>query len=329
VAAREPDPLDQLFAAPLADFVKTRDRLAAELRKQGDKTRAAEVKALTKPTPAAWAVNQAVRSSPEALRQLLKASDRMASLQLRAGADPDSRRRFDEAAADHKGVMGQLVGNAGRALRDLGHAVTAVTLEKVTNNIKWAALDPDQRPFLTEGRLYKDLAPQGFGAFGLASPAGEDEDEEATIDLSRPRAETAPGSPPARARSATPGAGRVVPFRSESAKETTPPDTKTLRAGLREAEKRVKEAERELQQRSATARQAQAVLADLERKVSAARKTLETAEEERTRAQTTLAEEESRRQAASDALDGATRAMIRPAIRADTKKSTGPGKRGS
>ena len=44
-AGRRRDPADQLFSAPLAEFITTRGRLAAELRKQGDKQAAAEVKA--------------------------------------------------------------------------------------------------------------------------------------------------------------------------------------------------------------------------------------------------------------------------------------------
>jgi hypothetical protein len=317
VAPPDPDPLDQLFSAPLAEFVKTRDRLAGELRKQGDKTRAAEVKALAKPTPAAWAVNQAVRASPESVKKLLQTSERMASLQLRAGSDPDSRRRFEEVAADHKGAIGQLVGNAGRALRDAGHAVTPTVLEKVENNLKWAALDPEQRPVLAGGRLYRDLAPQGFGAFGLGTADGDD--EESTIDLSRPR-ERPPGPPPPRPR--------VVTFQAAEEEETPATDTRSLRAELREADKRVKDAERELQQRTAATRAAQAALSELERKAAVAREALEAADQERGRAQSELAAEEAKRAAASDALDRATRATIRPAaVGTTTRRTSGPEKR--
>jgi hypothetical protein len=297
VAAPALDPLDQLFAAPLAEFTKARDRLAADLRKQGDKERAAEVKALSKPSAAAWAVNQAVRTSPEALRKLLEASDRMASLQLRAGADAKSRERFEEAAADHKAVMGQLVGNAGRALRDSGHAVTPVLLEKVSNNLKWAALDPEQRFFLSEGRLYKDLAPQGFGAFGAAGA-----EEEPTIELGRHHAESGPG----------PTLQRVVAFRKPEPEPAPPTDTRALRAELREAEKRVKEAEREAEQRSAAVRGAQQALAELERKTAAARESLMTATEAREQAQAALAQVEGQRRALAEALDRATRATLHP-----------------
>jgi len=50
--------LDQLFALPLDRFVQERNALAAALRKEGRDGDASRVKALTRPTLPAWALNQ-------------------------------------------------------------------------------------------------------------------------------------------------------------------------------------------------------------------------------------------------------------------------------
>ncbi|MEA2287422.1 MAG: hypothetical protein QOJ21_3465, partial [Solirubrobacteraceae bacterium] len=60
------DDSDELYGLPLDAFVPERDALAKELRSDGRREEAAEVKALRKPSVAAWGVNQAVRSQPKA-----------------------------------------------------------------------------------------------------------------------------------------------------------------------------------------------------------------------------------------------------------------------
>ena len=57
--------MDDLFALPPAEFIAARDALAKRLKADGDATRAAEVKALRRPSVAAWAVNQVARRKPE------------------------------------------------------------------------------------------------------------------------------------------------------------------------------------------------------------------------------------------------------------------------
>jgi hypothetical protein len=318
VSATTPDRIDQLYAVPLPDFVKARDRLAAELRKQGDKPAAAEVKALVKPTLAAWALNQAARASPSGVKDLLETSDRMARLQLRAGADADSRRRFDEASAEHRRLVAELLTRAEKALESAGHAANPVTLERVANNLRWGALDEDARPLLAGGRLVQDLAPQGFGAFVPAEPA----DGEATIDLHRGRptiVQAAPsplGSKPgpgvaARAPSgnraaAPPGAaGAAVPSRNGTLRSPPRAEVGILRAELREADRRVNQARRDLERRVEAARAAELALAELERRTESAREAARLAVEERSQAESALAGEEAAQQAAAASVETA------------------------
>ena len=56
------DRLAELFAAPLDEFVATRNRIAKELRAEGNETEAADVAALRKPTTVVWGLNQLARA---------------------------------------------------------------------------------------------------------------------------------------------------------------------------------------------------------------------------------------------------------------------------
>src|SRR3954452_17985688 len=63
------DDADNLYGLPLEQFVPERDALAKRLRAEKRRADADEIKALRKPSVAAWADNQAVRSQPKAARR--------------------------------------------------------------------------------------------------------------------------------------------------------------------------------------------------------------------------------------------------------------------
>jgi len=52
------DEIDALFKLPLGEFTPARNALAARLKKAGEQAEADAVKALPKPSVAAWVVNQ-------------------------------------------------------------------------------------------------------------------------------------------------------------------------------------------------------------------------------------------------------------------------------
>src|SRR4051794_41911269 len=61
--------IDRLYGLPLAEFTAARNALAKELGGEEGKG----VKALRKPSAAAWALNQAVREAPDKLAEVLTA----------------------------------------------------------------------------------------------------------------------------------------------------------------------------------------------------------------------------------------------------------------
>src|SRR5215203_1884 len=89
-----------LYRGPLEEFIAARNALAARLRKEKRADDAAEAKALPKPTPSAWAVNQLFERRPEKMDALLGAGKRARAAQREAvsGRGAESLRESIRAA---------------------------------------------------------------------------------------------------------------------------------------------------------------------------------------------------------------------------------------
>ena len=66
--------IDRLYGLPLSEFTRERDRAARELRSEGRRAEADELKALRKPTAAAGAINRLVREHAADVRAFLTAA---------------------------------------------------------------------------------------------------------------------------------------------------------------------------------------------------------------------------------------------------------------
>jgi hypothetical protein len=171
--------IDELFALPLAEFTAARNALAKRLAKEKDADAAEEVRALTKPTVPAWAVNQLVRREPKLIEQLLENGEALQKQVLtgRASVDAirDSQRREREAVRD-------LVRRAESLLKAEGRSATAQTLERISETLSAGAQGAEGREAIRSARLSAELEPAGFEALaGLAAarPQGRDELAEA------------------------------------------------------------------------------------------------------------------------------------------------------
>jgi hypothetical protein len=89
--------IERLYALPLDEFTRERDELAKRLRADGDRDAAAAVKALKKPSVAAWAVNQVRRDRPEDMRRLLDVTEELHRVYAGLSA-AGARERLGEAA---------------------------------------------------------------------------------------------------------------------------------------------------------------------------------------------------------------------------------------
>lgn len=156
------DPVDALFVGSLDEFVKRRDELVKQLKQEGDKETAAAVKALRKPSTAAWAINQVARRSHKEIDALIAAAKEVHTAQARAvegkdggglrGATEEWRKRINALAAE-------VANEAGAQYRD----DAAGTFEAASTSGEWAEV-------LKVGRLMAPLEPGGFGLQDMPEP---------------------------------------------------------------------------------------------------------------------------------------------------------------
>jgi hypothetical protein len=162
---------DRLYALPLEEFTGERDALAKRLRADGDRDAAAEVKALKKPSVAAWAVNQVRRDRPDDVRRLLDVTEELH--RVYAGlSSAGARERLGEAADMQRDLIGSLVRCASELLDAGGHAANEATLAKVAETLRAAALDEELRREVADGRVVKERRAAGLGPLeSLPAPA--------------------------------------------------------------------------------------------------------------------------------------------------------------
>ncbi|MFL5875566.1 MAG: hypothetical protein ACJ76T_06695 [Solirubrobacteraceae bacterium] len=276
--------IDRLYGLPLEQFVSGRDALAKRLRGEKRRKDADAVKALRKPTVAAWAANQVLRSQPDGRRALLEAGDALRAAQedLLAGRGDAAAAR--SAAEGERRAVGDLVSAARGLARDEGFLSDAV-LDRVRETLHAAATDDDARAEVEAARLDRERRPAAFGGvegFAVAPPA-----RARAAPTKRPR----PAQPAHRKPAVDGEADREREAEREAERERRAAERdrrRELQAALREA----KAAERDAGRRR---REAERAAHDAERQFARARADLDAAE---------AAEREAaaRRQAAEEAL---------------------------
>lgn len=276
---------DELYGAPLDEFVARRDALARELRAGGDREAAEQVKRLPKPTAPAWAINQLMRERPDEIAHLLRSGEHLRRVQdwlLRREADPADLRA---AVESERAAVGGLVSGAADILTRAGRAPRGDVLERIGETLHAAAADDEVREELERGRLVRDRAAVGLGT---TVPAG------ATRRAGRGRTRTGadtgaePSEPAARVRRPEPAAGD----RPDAAERR---EQRAAQAAARA------EAREQLRAAQSEARAAERAHTAAERAAQRAEKALEGAEESWSRAQDEL-------RAARDELAGAREA---------------------
>jgi hypothetical protein len=162
--------VDRLYTLPLDDFVTGREELARGLREQGDRERAKEIKALRKPTVAAWAVNQLARREKMSLRSLLTAGERLRAAQQEL-LEGGSTKPLERARQDERKALGVLTEAARKVLGETRQTPSQSTLDRVTETLHAAALDPELAQQVRQGRLTRETRALGFGFESIAFPS--------------------------------------------------------------------------------------------------------------------------------------------------------------
>jgi hypothetical protein len=163
--------LDELYSAPLDEFIARRGALAKQLKADGRADEAAEVAAARKPSVPLWTVNQLARRNKPAVEELLDASE-----ELRKAIGKGDREGFAAAQKRQTEALHRLR-DAARSL--LGDA-TDPTLARAVSTFRAASVDEELRGRLAAGRLTEEPEPGGFDAlagltFTPAAPKARDE----------------------------------------------------------------------------------------------------------------------------------------------------------
>jgi hypothetical protein len=164
------DPVDEaaelLYGLPLDEFTAARNAAAKELRDRGLDAESNEVKALAKPSAAAWAVNQLTRRRHADLDEFLEAAVAAREAQLGGSGAREAVRRLRDA-------LDALVDSARE---ELGGKASDAVAGKIRQTLEAAAVDDRAAEDVRRGRLAKELEPAGFGtlaAHAKARPAGK------------------------------------------------------------------------------------------------------------------------------------------------------------
>jgi hypothetical protein len=133
---------DRLYALPIEEFTQARNDAAAELRKDGRRDEAAEVKAMRRPTAAAGAVNRLVREHRDEVEAYLAAAAALRDAQFAGKGD---------------------VGGATKHERETLERLLRLASVDVRQTLQAAAVDDAAAEELRRGRLERELEPRGFG----------------------------------------------------------------------------------------------------------------------------------------------------------------------
>jgi chromosome segregation ATPase len=163
--------VDVLYGLPLEQFTNARNELAAELRAKGDREAADSVKALVKPTRAAWAVNQVMRTQTKDARDLLDAGARLRKVHAGVTSGTASARDLRGAVESEREAVRRLTDAARGLMNTQGGELSESILERVTQTLHALSADSEVRSVADATRLSAERRVTSAGL--LAAPASE------------------------------------------------------------------------------------------------------------------------------------------------------------
>lgn len=276
------DPLigiaDELYAAPPAAFTPGRDA-AAKQAAADDKDLGKRVKALKKPSVAAWAVNLLVRREAEQIDQVLAVG---ASLrEAAANMDADELRALTR---QRRQLTAALAGTARSLAREADVKLTQSVVDQVEGVLTAAMLDPVAAEAVRTGLLVTAFTSTGVSELDPATVLAV---PEAVGTRATPRAAEEPAPPSLRV---VPEDDKVRRARAEDALERATEALESAESELREVEQAVAELDAKRLQVQDELDGLRRRIADLEEEADRVEAELEDATDERAEAQRTLDE---------------------------------------
>jgi hypothetical protein len=176
---------DELYAEPVGSFTAARDAAA---RASADKSLAARVKALKKPSLAAWAVNLLVRRESDQIDQVLELA-----ASLRAAAESLDGEGLRTLTRQRRQLTAALTTSAGHLVREYDVRLTAAVADQVEGVLTAAMIDPVAADVVRSGLVVTAFTSTGVSELELAAVCAV---PEALGHRAEPRASQAPSGPP-------------------------------------------------------------------------------------------------------------------------------------
>jgi hypothetical protein len=243
--------IDALYGLPLESFTKARNELAGELRSRGERKAAAEVRALSKPTVAAWAVNQVMRTQRKDAHALLEAGERLRKAHEDVAAGAGSANDLRGAVEAERAAVDRLSRAARGLINASGRDMSENVIERVTETLHALSSDSEARSLASAGRLQRERRGGGTAAFV---------------------------APPAKGRAARTKSGRPSPAQVKKARERlqrAQRDARGLRSARTRAAQATSKAEQALTRAREDLRKADRKVTEKEKEVEELRKKLE------------------------------------------------------
>jgi hypothetical protein len=164
----------RLYALPFDEFVSARTAAAKTAAAESNRPLSLAIKALPKPSAAAWTVNMLAHHHPDAVRQLRDLGQTMQGAQ--AALDAAALR---ELARERRKLLTAAVSAARLAAEQQGRPVSAPVAAEVEETLRAATADPAAAAAVQSGMLLRVLSADGVdrvdleGAVAVPSALGQ------------------------------------------------------------------------------------------------------------------------------------------------------------
>ena len=149
----------ELYGLDLDEFIPKRDAAATRLTQEDKRDLAGKVKALRKPSLAAWALNTLVREEPDQVAALLRVGDDLREAQANLSGD-----LLRSLTQQRRAVVRALARRAHEVAAGHGQRLSTSVQEQVERSLDAALTDEALGSQLQEGRLVNPLEYAGLGS---------------------------------------------------------------------------------------------------------------------------------------------------------------------
>lgn len=305
------DIADRLYAGDLEGFIAARAAAAKEAAGQ-DKELAAAVRALAKPSVAAWAVNMLARQKPGVLADLAALGERM-----RAAQESLDAAALRALARERRTLLAAAVDTARTVAAEQGRPISGPMAADVEETLRALTADEGAAAAVASGRLLKVLTADGVNQVDLAGAVALPGTLPAVPSSPRPTPSPAAPDPstaktrttPQRTSEPKPAKPRLEAVR-QTPRPASPPALERAKAAHTQARAAEEEAARRSAHLQAEAEEARTEIAELQQETAMLRERLKAAEERLEKVRRNLSAMDAEAKQAARAADKAGRAAM-------------------